>query len=83
VRSDNNYLVRASRQHANDVGQLRSLHGLLENVLSLATGFGEHLLKRRFTLLVIAGVFLQSSFNHLTRNQLEAYWVRDGYDAGE
>jgi hypothetical protein len=68
MRSDDDYLVGAARQQANDVGQFRSLHRLFGNVLVIATSLSKHLLESGLTLLVVASVFPKSGFDHLARN---------------
>src|ERR1700730_1715211 len=70
VRPNDDDLIGASPQQANDVGQLRSLHPLFGKVLLVATDISKHLLERCLPLLVVTLVFPQAGFHDLAGDRV-------------
>jgi hypothetical protein len=83
MRTDNYDLVRATRQHANDIGLPRTLYRLLGKILIIASRVREHLFQSGLSLLVIAGVLPQASFDDFPWNGLEAKSFRKRADGPE
>jgi hypothetical protein len=68
VSANNNDSIRGAREHTDDIGHLRILHGLFGQVLT-ATRVDEHPRKAGSAFAVSAAVFAQSGFDCFAGNQ--------------